>query len=233
MAETTQELTAEETEQLELVEESADELARVVEDLTMRSRRKRQFAARVIRLLAERDPERVEPHVDALIEALELKEAQTRWEVLDTLTLLVPVNAKAIGGAFEGAETALFDEDSPTLRFSAFRLLCTWGATDRGRSKKVWPIVDEAIQCYHGDMEYRDMLVCLHDFASGKIEGGVAEQLAARLKFDAENGKGVYLKARSSEIYEMLVKRFKLDTSKKKAGAKVKSDSDNEAESEE
>ena len=33
----------------------------------------------------------------------------------------------------------------------------------------------------------------------------------------AENGKGAYLKARSREIYDMLVKRFKLDAPKKKA----------------
>ena len=233
MAETNQELSAEETERLELVESDETELDRVVGDLSVHSRRKRQFAARVIRLLAERDPERVAPYIDDLVEALELSEAQTRWEVLDTLNVLVETHGKEVGAAFEGAETALFDEDSPTLRYSAFRLLCTWGATDRGRSKKVWPIIDEAIQCYHGDMEYRDMLGCLHDFASGKIEGGVAEQLAQRLRFDAENGKGVYLKSRSGEICEMLVKRFKIDTSKKKSGAKVSKDSADNAESEE
>ncbi|CDD39407.1 putative uncharacterized protein [Collinsella sp. CAG:398] len=96
-------------------------------------------------------------------------------------------------------------------------MLCAWGATERGRSKKVWPIVDEAIQCYHGDLEYRDMLGYLYVFAEGKIAGDVAEELAARLHFDAENGKGAYLKARSREIYDMLVKRFKLDAPKKKA----------------
>ena len=35
--------------------------------------------------------------------------------------------------------------------------------------------------------------------------------------WQAENGKGAYLKARSREIYDMLVKRFKLDAPKKKA----------------
>ena len=33
----------------------------------------------------------------------------------------------------------------------------------------------------------------------------------------AKRGKGAYLKARSREIYDMLVKRFKLDAPKKKA----------------
>lgn len=52
--------------------------------------------------------------------------------------------------AFEGAETALFDEISSTLRYAAFRLLCVWGATSVERSREAWPILDEAIQCYHG-----------------------------------------------------------------------------------
>lgn len=163
-------------------------------------------------------------HIPDLIDALYRPEAQTRWEILDALTLLTPVNAKEIGGAYEGAEDALFDELSATLRLSAFRFLTTWGATDRGRSKKVWPLIDEAIQCFHGDLEYRDMLSCLHEFASGKIEGGVAAELAGRLRFDAENGKGSYLKARSSEIYDMLVKRFKLEKPQKRARVVSKDD---------
>ena len=48
--------------------------------------------------------------------------------------------------------------------------------------------------------------------------------------FDAENGKGSYLKARSSEICEMLVKRFGLDLSKKKKRATVKKSDDAEDE---
>ena len=69
-----------------------------------------------------------------------------------------------------------------------------WGATSVERSREAWPILDEAIQCYHGDLEYRDMLGCLYEFGQGEIDAEVAEKLALRLKFDAENGKGSYLK---------------------------------------
>ena len=178
----------------------------------------------MVNLVAQREPELLAPYIPDLVDALYRPEAQTRWEVLDALTLLVPAHAKEVGAAYDGAEAALFDEISATLRLSAFRMLCTWGATDRGRSKKVWPVIDEAIQCYHGDLEYRDMLGCLHEFAQGKIEGGVAGELAGRLQFDAENGKGSYLKARSSEIYDMLVKRFKLDHPQKRARTVSKSE---------
>ena len=216
-----QELTAEEAERLAGVEHDRNALAALVDDLSGHSRLKRQLAARVVHLLAQREPALLEQYIPDLIDALYRPEAQTRWEILDALTLLVPDHAREVGAAYDGAEAALFDDLSATLRLSAFRLLCAWGATERGRSKKVWPIVDEAIQC---DLEYRDMLGCLLSFAEGKIEGGVAGELAGRLQFDAENGKGSYLKARSAEIYNLLVKRFKLDNPQKRARVAVKCD---------
>ena len=223
-------LTDEELAQLQLAEENENAVDRLVKELGCPTRRIRQFAARVLHLLAERDPQRVVPCVPALIEALDRPEAQTRWEALDALTALATTCPEQLGDAFEGAETALFDEISSTLRYAAFRLLCVWGATSVERSREAWPILDEAIQCYHGDLEYRDMLGCLYEFCQGEIDAEVAEKLALRLKFDAENGKGSYLKARSSEICEMLVKRFGLDLSKKKKRASVKKSDDAEDE---
>ena len=219
-----QELDEQEAAKISEIEQDSSALAALIEDLSSASRRTRQFSARVVALLAQRDPELLEPYISDLIDALYRPEAQTRWEVLDALTILAPDHAKEVGAAFEGAETALFDELSATLRLSAFHLLCAWGATERGRSKKVWLILDEAIQCYHGDLEYRDMLGFLHEYAQGKIAGDVAEELAGRLQFDAENGKGSYLKARSREIYDMLAKRFKFETPKKRARAVSKDD---------
>ena len=214
-----------------IMEEMNDEeRAVLVEDLASASRRKRQFAARVVSHLAAEEPELIAGHIDALIDALYRPEAQTRWEVLDALTCLVPTHAKEVGAAFEGAEAALFDELSSTLRFSAFNFLATWGASERGRSKKVWPILDEAIQCYHGDLEYRDMLACLLVFAEGKIAGEVADELAGRLQFDAQNGKGAFIKSRSAEIYDMLVKRFKLKDPKKRARVTPKDDEEEDEE---
>ncbi len=214
---TGQDLTAEEREQLERAERDGAALAALIEDLGSSSRRRRQFAARVVALLAQRDVELLAPHVEELIDALYRPEAQTRWEVLDALTLLVPTRVEEIDGAFEGAEAALFDELSATLRLSAFTLLTTWGASDEERSQKAWPLIDEAVQCYHGDIEYRDMLAALSAFADGAIAADVASELAGRLQFDAQNGKDAYLKARSSEIYDLLVTRFKLTDPKRRA----------------
>ncbi len=223
-------LTAEEAERLASVESSADALSSLIEDLAAPSRRVRQLSARVVSLLAGREPELLVPYISQLIDTLYRPEAQTRWEVLDALTLLAPAHAKECGAAYEGAETALFDEISAPLRLSAFRFLTVWGSTERRRSEKVWPIIDEAIQCYHGDLEYRDMLSLLFAFANGQISGAVAEELAGRLQFDAEHGKGSYLKVRSREIYEILVKRFKLESPQKRARVAKKDDLEDDEE---
>ena len=72
------------------------------------------------------------------------------------------------------------------------------------------------------------MLASLHDFAGGAIDSEVAAELAGRIRFDAENGKGAYLKARSSEIYELLVERFKLEKPQKRVRTAKDSSSDDE-----
>lgn len=163
------------------------------------SRLKRQQSAAVIAMVASDKPELVDPYIDAVIDALNRPEAQTRWECLEALSCLVDINARGCDKAVVGAETALFDEDSGPLRLSAMRFLCRYGATTENRSLKVWPLIDEAIQCYHGDIEFQDMLAAVIDFSAGKLAPEVKEELAARMKFDAENGKGM-LKKRAEQI---------------------------------
>ena len=221
--------TPEDKKRVEEALKDSAKLKELVEALSDGSRRGRQQAAKVIAGVAAENPEILVPFASDLVDALERPEAQTRWECLDALTYVVPFDSRPCDKAIPGAEAALFDEISAPLRLSAFRFLVVWGATERRRSEKVWPIIDEAIQCYHGDLEYRDMLALLFSFAHGQISGSVAAELAGRLQFDAENGKGSYLRVRSREIYDALVKRFKLDNPQKKVRAK-KSDAEDEDE---
>ena len=147
----------------------------------------------------QEDAKLLVPHVDALIEALELPEAQTRWEVLTALGQVALVDASLVKAAYDGAEASLFDEDSAIARLAAFRFLVRLGASSPARSAMVWNILDEAIQCYHGDPEYRDMLVALSDFARGDISADTRAALIPRVGFDAENGRG-YVRIISNEI---------------------------------
>lgn len=173
----------------------------LVEELAGSSRRRRQEVAHKIATVAHADASMVTPFVGSLMDALERPEAQTRWEVLDALTALVDEHAEGVAPAFEAAETALFDEDSAPVRLAGFVFLCRFGATSEERSDQVWPLLDEAIQCYHGDPEYRDMLVALLVFVQGAASAATKAALAERLKFDAENGAS-YVKSFSAQIIQ-------------------------------
>jgi hypothetical protein len=183
--------------------ESADVLDRVLEELSGSSRRARQNAASVLAQIAKTDPAILADHIETLIEALEKPEAQTRWECLDALTAMVAIDSRACDRALESAEEALFDEDNGTVRLSALRFICSLGATTEKRSVKAWALLDEAIQCYHGDFEYQDMLIAITAFASGKLDPEVKKGLAERVAFDAEHGKGA-LQRRSQQILDNL-----------------------------
>lgn len=173
----------------------------LVEELAGSSRRRRQEVAHKIATVAHADASMVTPFVGSLMDALERPEAQTRWEVLDALTALVDEHAEEVAPAFEAAETALFDEDSAPVRLAGFVFLCRYGATSEERSDQVWPLLDEAIQCYHGDPEYRDMLVALLAFVQGAASAATKAALADRLKFDAQNGAS-YVKSFSAQIIQ-------------------------------
>lgn len=176
-------------------------LSEILGILETGTRRERQKAAHVLRLVADEKPEVLLSHIEDLVKASERPEAQTRWEVLETLGLLVPFDVEACAEAFDSAETSLFDEESGLARLAAMRFMCKLGATSEPCSEKVWPLIDEAVQCYHGDQEFQDMLLAIIEFSAGAVSEEVKTQLVARMTFDATNGKGA-LKRRASQIVE-------------------------------
>lgn len=176
-----------------------ERVAQLVEMLSGANRRRRQDASHELALIAAQDPHAVEGYVDELIDALFRPEAQTRWEALSALSEVALIDAGRVAEAYEGAEASLFDEDSAIVRLAAFRFLVRLGASGPERSDKAWQIIDEAIQCYHGDPEYRDMLGALAEFARGDLSSATREALLARVGFDATNGRG-YIRVMSAEI---------------------------------
>ena len=179
------------------------ELDSLVELLNTGSRRERQMAASAVTIVARQNPELLTGKIDVLIDALNRPEAQTRWECLETLAIMVEFDARACGKAIPEAEASLFDEESGPVRLAAMRYLCALGATTANRSEKVWPLIDEGIQCYHGDLEFNDMLTAITEFSCGKLSDSVKEQLKERMSFDATSGKGA-MKKRAQAIIDNL-----------------------------
>ena len=160
---------------------TTEQVAEWVEALASSRRRARQEAAHELALAARQDASLVDPHVDALIDALFRPEAQTRWEVLDALSATLPEGVERLSEAAPAAADSLFDEASAIVRLASFRFLARYGQTSPARSDEVWPLLDEAVQCFHGDAEYRDMLGALLDFVRGDISGETRAALERRI----------------------------------------------------
>ena len=178
---------------------SAPSVEYLVGALTGPRRRSRQEAAHMLAAEAHEDAAALAPYVDDLIDALYRPEAQTRWEVFDALGEVALINADAVAEGFDGAEASLFAESSATVRLAAFRFLCRLGASSPERSDAAWGLLDEAIQCYHGNPEYRDMLLALLEFAKGDLSDKTRDAVVARMGFDAENGHS-FMRACSTQI---------------------------------
>ena len=188
-----------------LAAQQAPELSfsEMIENLSSPLRRERQIAASALAKEYRNNAEALLPHVGALIDCLENPEARTRWDILDLLATCATSDPASCKAALPGAEDALFDEDSGHLRLAAFHFLCSYGSTSDGASDEVWPLLDQAIRCWHGDPEFQDMLILLMDFCRAPISAATKASLAERLAFDAENNRGA-TKTRAQRIIDML-----------------------------
>ena len=104
-----------------------DKFKRLVAQLGDSSRRNRQNAAGSLAFIAKVSSELLVPYASDLVDALNRPEAQTRWESLDALTALVPVESRCTDKALAGAENALFDEENGFVRLAAMRFFCAYG----------------------------------------------------------------------------------------------------------
>ena len=159
------------------------EIESFIESLSNPSRRRRQEAAHEIAEIAQTTPEAFKGRVEDLTALASLSESYGN-EVIK---------------AFDGAEASLFDDTSSTVRLAAFLFLTRYGATSQKHSDQAWPLLNEAIQCYHGDAEYYDMLVGTLNFAKGVVSKETKAALKERFAFDAENATG-YIQKFSAEI---------------------------------
>lgn len=163
----------------------------LVESLTAESRRARQKAAADLCSTYGDKPELLLPFGRQLVDALDLEEGRTRWECLDMLSALIPLAPALCREALPGVENALFDEESGPLHLSAMRFLCKFAAYSPEFSVLAWPLLDEAIQCLHGDPEFVDMLNALVTLSSAPLDDAVREAFKERMSFDATFNKGL------------------------------------------
>lgn len=206
------ELKMETTEEREKLAEQALENEDIIEQLAQEiagsSRTRRQKAASTVAIIAQKDASVLLPYADDIASGLTKPEAQTRWEVLHTLDRMGKAGQRYDEDVLVAAEDALYDETNGVVREAAFHFFCGYGSASVANSDEVWTQIDEAIQCYHGNPEFSDMLTQLAAFAEGNISLATSSALAQRMKFDAENGSGT-LRMRSEQIVAAHKKRVK------------------------
>jgi hypothetical protein len=179
----------------------ADEklISQLAEMVAGSSRTHRQKAASTIAIISNLDASLLFPYVDEIASGLTRPEAQTRWEVLHALDQMGKAGQRYGEGVLVAAEDALYDEKNGVVRESAFHFFCGYGGASPENSEEVWPQIDEAIQCYHGNPEFADMLTQLVAFAEADISLSTSAALAQRMKFDSENASGT-LRMRSEQV---------------------------------
>ena len=106
---------SDENKTIEMTEENRDELVHKLEGT---NRRMRQEAAHALAAMARERVDLVLDIAPALIDALMLPEAQTRWECLDALSEIAVADPERVLDAFAGAEDSLFDDASASVRLA-------------------------------------------------------------------------------------------------------------------
>ena len=179
------------------------EMADAVAMLQDGKRRDRQNASMAIVQIARKDASRVVPFADAIAQGAQVEEARTRWQCLDALTACIDGYPEECAAYIPVAEDNLFDDESGAVHYAALHFITKIGSVSTELSKQVWPLIDEAMQMYHGDEEYDDMLDAIAEFASCDIDPEVKAGLAKRVAFDAANNKGI-LQKRAKRILDIV-----------------------------
>jgi hypothetical protein len=82
------------------------------------SRDIRSGAAKVVEIVAERQPEMVAPHLEKLFPALSVQEPQTRWMVIRVMGFCARLNKPAARKAIAYAEKYIDDKEGLCIEFN-------------------------------------------------------------------------------------------------------------------
>ncbi|MBI5954716.1 MAG: hypothetical protein HY865_23915 [Chloroflexi bacterium] len=106
----------------------------------------RSGAAKVVEIVAEKQPELVAPHLDKLLPALSVKEPQTRWMTIRTMGFCAHLNRAVAQKAIACAEKYIHNKEGLVLASSADLFLGDLGALSKKDAQRVFPILSLSIE---------------------------------------------------------------------------------------
>lgn len=151
------------------------------------SRVLRQLAANALLGIAEQDFKKVIDFAPQIFDALNRPEPMTRYQALRIINLFINHDARLIEKELEDIEACLYDDESPNVRASAFKVLAHYGSTTKKRSEKVWPSLSDAIRCWHRDTVFMDMVSDTITLLDGECSDQVRKEAAELFEFDLES----------------------------------------------
>lgn len=105
----------------------------------------RAGAAKVVEIVAEKQPELVAPHLEKLLPALSVQEPQTRWMIIRAMGFCSQLNKSAAQQAIVYAEKYIATKEGLIIASSADLFLGDFGALSTGAAKRVFPILEQSM----------------------------------------------------------------------------------------
>lgn len=109
------------------------------------SRHIRSGAAKVVEIVAEKQPELVAPHLEKLFPALSVQEPQTRWMVIRIMGFCAHLNKSTAQKAIAYAEKYINNKEGLIIASSADLFLGDLGAVSKKDTQKVFPLLERSM----------------------------------------------------------------------------------------
>jgi hypothetical protein len=106
----------------------------------------RAGAAKVVEIVAEKQPELVAPHLEKLLPALAVPEPQTRWMIIRVMGFCAHLNKLVAQEAIAYAERYIDSKEGLIIASSADLFLGDFGALSKEDAKKVLPILEQSME---------------------------------------------------------------------------------------
>jgi hypothetical protein len=110
------------------------------------SRHIRAGAAKVVEIVAEKQPDLVAPHLEKLFPALSVSEPQTRWAIIRVMGFCAHLNKLAAQKAIPYAEKYLDAKEGLCIASSADLFLGDFGAISKQDAQIVFPILELSME---------------------------------------------------------------------------------------
>jgi hypothetical protein len=106
----------------------------------------RSGAAKVVEIVAEKQPELVAPHLGKLFLALSVQEPQTRWMIIRVMGFCARLNKSIAQKAIAYAEKYIDDKEGLCIASSADLFLGDLGAISEKDAQKVFPLLEQSME---------------------------------------------------------------------------------------